>query len=141
MPESAVNSDVVLWIALNQIQGLGNASVCQLLTKFGSPDGVFSASISQLREIVDPAIVGAESACSRIARGRLLAMQRTDERELRELLVKLRAEHRDLDAEIVALELAERPDQLHVKRLKKRKLLLKDQITAVEDRLTPDIIA
>ena len=56
MPESAVNSDVVLWIALNQIQGLGNASVCQLLTKFGSPDGVFSASISQLREIVDDEI-------------------------------------------------------------------------------------
>ena len=68
-------------------------------------------------------------------------MQRSDERELRELLVKLRAEHRDLDAEIVALETSERPDQLHVKRLKKRKLLLKDHITAVEDRLTPDIIA
>ena len=68
-------------------------------------------------------------------------MQRSDERELRELLVKLRAEHRDLDAEIVGLETSERPDQLHVKRLKKRKLLLKDHITAVEDRLTPDIIA
>ena len=68
-------------------------------------------------------------------------MQRSEERELRELLVKLRAEHRDLDAEIVALETSERPDQLHVKRLKKRKLLLKDHITAVEDRLTPDIIA
>ena len=68
-------------------------------------------------------------------------MQRPDERELRELLVKLRAEHRDLDAEIVALEMAEQPDQLRIKRLKKRKLFLKDHITAVEDRLTPDIIA
>ena len=68
-------------------------------------------------------------------------MQRPDERELRELLVKLRAEHRDLDAEIVALETSERPDQLLVKRMKKRKLLLKDQITAVEDLLTPDLIA
>ncbi len=68
-------------------------------------------------------------------------MQRTDERELRELLVKLRTEHRDLDAEIVAIEVSARPDQLKVKRLKKRKLQLKDQITSVEDRLTPDIIA
>jgi hypothetical protein len=68
-------------------------------------------------------------------------MKRTDERELRELLVKLRTEHRDLDAEIIALEVMSNPDQLLVKRLKKRKLQLKDQITTVEDRLTPDIIA
>jgi hypothetical protein len=68
-------------------------------------------------------------------------MQRPDERELRELLVKLRAEHRDLDNEIVALEAAGTADQLHIKRLKKRKLQLKDQITSVEDQLTPDIIA
>ena len=68
-------------------------------------------------------------------------MQRPDERELRELLLKLRTEHRDLDAEIVALEVSAQPDQLLIKRRKKRKLLLKDQITAVEDHLTPDIIA
>lgn len=68
-------------------------------------------------------------------------MQRRDDRELRELLVKLRDEHRALDAEIVALELRADADPLTVKRLKKRKLLLKDQIKAVEDQLTPDIIA
>ncbi|MGD9804575.1 MAG: YdcH family protein [Hyphomicrobiaceae bacterium] len=68
-------------------------------------------------------------------------MQRRDDRELRELLVKLRDEHRVLDAEIVALELSVDADQLTVKRLKKRKLFLKDQIKAVEDQLTPDIIA
>jgi hypothetical protein len=68
-------------------------------------------------------------------------MKRTDERELRELLMTLRGEHRDLDAEIVALEASGDADQLQIKRLKKRKLQLKDQITAVEDRLTPDIIA
>ncbi len=56
-------------------------------------------------------------------------------------MLKLRTEHRDLDAEIVALELSAQPDQLQIKRLKKRKLTLKDQITTVEDRLTPDIIA
>lgn len=68
-------------------------------------------------------------------------MTRPDERELREQLVKLRKEHRDLDAEIVALEISPQADQLKIKRLKKRKLQLKDQITMVEDRLTPDIIA
>ena len=56
-------------------------------------------------------------------------------------MVKLRSEHRDLDAEIVALEESPQADQLKIKRLKKRKLHLKDQITMVEDRLTPDIIA
>ena len=68
-------------------------------------------------------------------------MQRRDDRDLRELLLKLRDEHRLLDQEIVALELMTDADQLTVKRLKKKKLLLKDQITAVEDQLTPDIIA
>ncbi len=54
MPEnSAHDNDVALWLALNQIQGLGNAGICQLLAKFGSPEGIFSASISQLREVVD----------------------------------------------------------------------------------------
>jgi hypothetical protein len=68
-------------------------------------------------------------------------MQRPDERELREQLVRLRAEHRELDREIVAEELSPLCDQLQIKRLKKRKLVLKDQITAIEDQLLPDIIA
>ncbi|MEE9331926.1 MAG: DNA-processing protein DprA [Methylophilaceae bacterium] len=44
--------EAALWVSLSQIQGLGNANICQLLTKFGSPDKIFSASISQLREVV-----------------------------------------------------------------------------------------
>ncbi|MGE3067076.1 MAG: YdcH family protein [Hyphomicrobiaceae bacterium] len=68
-------------------------------------------------------------------------MQKPNEQELRERLTRLRAEHRDLDAEIVALETSLTEDQLQIKRLKKRKLALKDQITAVEDQLLPDIIA
>lgn len=68
-------------------------------------------------------------------------MQRPNERDLREELAQLRAEHRDLDAQIVALEGSSLADQLQVKRLKKRKLALKDRITAVEDQLLPDIIA
>jgi hypothetical protein len=68
-------------------------------------------------------------------------MQRPNERELREQLARLRAEHRDLDVQIVAEEGLSSTDQLLIKRLKKRKLALKDQITALEDQLLPDIIA
>jgi hypothetical protein len=68
-------------------------------------------------------------------------MQRPDERELRALLARLRAEHRDLDVEIVVQEELASADQLLIKRLKKKKLALKDRIQAVEDQLLPDIIA
>ena len=64
-------------------------------------------------------------------------MKRQNDRELRDELVKLRAEHRELDDEIVRLESSGTADQLLVKRLKKRKLQLKDQITSVEDQLLP----
>ena len=53
--ENALN-DLKLWLTLNQTPGLGNAAICQLLAKFGSPEAIFSASISQLREIVDDEI-------------------------------------------------------------------------------------
>lgn len=60
---------------------------------------------------------------------------------LRVKLQVLRREHRDLDEAIHALELTGRPDQLTLRRLKKQKLALKDQIVKIEDRLIPDIIA
>jgi hypothetical protein len=60
---------------------------------------------------------------------------------LRYELEVLRSEHRDLDAAIAALEQSGRGDQLQIRRLKKKKLLLKDRIAAIEDRLFPDIIA
>lgn len=60
---------------------------------------------------------------------------------LRVKLEVLRREHRDLDEAIHALETTGRPDMLTIRRLKKQKLALKDQITAIEDRLIPDIIA
>ena len=50
-------------------------------------------------------------------------------------------EHRDLDEAILALEANGRPDQLTLRRLKKQKLSLKDQIVKIEDMLIPDIIA
>jgi hypothetical protein len=46
-----------------------------------------------------------------------------------------------LDDEILALEINGTADQLTIRRLKKKKLALKDQITKVEDQLLPDIIA
>ncbi|MEP1198064.1 YdcH family protein [Tateyamaria sp.] len=52
-----------------------------------------------------------------------------------------RAEHRDLDTAIHALQEVGTSDQLTIQRLKKKKLALKDRIANIEDRLTPDIIA
>lgn len=68
-------------------------------------------------------------------------MQRQNERELRDELVRLRTEHRELDDEILALEANGALDQLTIRRLKKKKLAIKDQITKIEDQLLPDIIA
>ena len=53
----------------------------------------------------------------------------------------LRVEHRDLDSAIAALIDAGGSDQMQIARLKKRKLRLKDEISALEDQLVPDIIA
>jgi hypothetical protein len=53
----------------------------------------------------------------------------------------LRVEHADLDASIEALSHMPIPDQLLIARLKRKKLLLRDEIVKVEDQLLPDIIA
>jgi hypothetical protein len=53
----------------------------------------------------------------------------------------LRREHRDLDEAVHALELSGRPDVLTLRRLKKQKLAMKDQIAQIENKLIPDIIA
>jgi hypothetical protein len=70
-----------------------------------------------------------------------VAMTHEEERELRELLGRLQQEHRDLDAAISALAESPGSDVIQVQRLKKRKLMLRDRIRAIEDQLTPDIIA
>ncbi len=64
-----------------------------------------------------------------------------EESELRAQLARLLQEHRDLDAAIAALQDSPGADILQVQRLKKRKLYLRDRINAIEDQLTPDIIA
>jgi hypothetical protein len=60
---------------------------------------------------------------------------------VRNELARLRLEHRDLDSAIEALQNQTHPDNLQIQRLKKRKLVLKDRISALEDKLLPDIIA
>ena len=65
-----------------------------------------------------------------------------DENEaLRRKLANLKTEHRDLDDVIDRLALDASADRLQIQRLKKRKLALKDEITAIENQLLPDIIA
>jgi hypothetical protein len=56
-------------------------------------------------------------------------------------LARLQQEHRDLDAAISALAFSSGSDLIQVQRLKKRKLILRDNIRAIDDQLTPDIIA
>jgi len=60
---------------------------------------------------------------------------------LRVKLEVLKREHGDLDAAIHALEERPSADMLTLRRLKKQKLALKDQISQLEDRIFPDIIA
>jgi len=61
--------------------------------------------------------------------------------DIRLQLNELRVEHRDLDLVIVHLIENPPPDELLVRRLKKRKLLLKDRILLLEQMLVPDIPA
>ena len=69
-------------------------------------------------------------------RGRMLA----DRDSLLRRLHELRSEHRDLDTVITRLS-ESGADALQLQRLKKRKLKLKDEITWLESRLIPDVIA
>ena len=64
----------------------------------------------------------------------------TDRDSLLRKLHELRSEHRDLDTVIARLTV-QPVDQLQVQRLKKRKLMLKDEISRLESRLIPDNIA
>ncbi len=66
----------------------------------------------------------------------------TDRDSLLRRLHELRSEHRDLDTVIARLAAEQGSlDQLQVQRLKKRKLMLKDEIAWLENRLIPDDIA
>ena len=64
-----------------------------------------------------------------------------DAEALRRKLEALRSEHRDLDDVIARVTESAPFDQLQIQRLKKRKLMLKDEILRLESELLPDIIA
>jgi hypothetical protein len=64
-----------------------------------------------------------------------------DTETLKEKLAQLKTEHRDLDDVISRLADDGSFNQIKIQRLKKRKLVLKDQIAQVENSLLPDIIA
>ena len=68
-------------------------------------------------------------------------MEKPTEEALKERLAQLQQQHRDLDIAIGTLEDSGTGDQLQLRRLKKLKLSLKDQISKIEDDLIPDIIA
>ena len=61
--------------------------------------------------------------------------------EIKRRIGELNLEHRDLDRAIEALEQIPIYDELQMKRLKKRKLMLKDQIFMLQRQLVPDIPA
>lgn len=71
----------------------------------------------------------------------LKKLAQMDSDALRLQLAQLRQEHRDLDAAVEALASTSNQDALQLQRLKKKKLMIKDRITALEDQLFPDIIA
>jgi hypothetical protein len=64
-----------------------------------------------------------------------------DREALERRLETLRSEHRDLDDVIERIAGGNAFDQLQIRRLKKRKLMLKDEIARIESKLVPDIIA
>jgi len=61
--------------------------------------------------------------------------------EISRQLIELRIEHRDLDVVIARLVADPSSDELQLRRLKKRKLRLKDMISYLENKLIPDLDA
>jgi hypothetical protein len=64
-----------------------------------------------------------------------------DPAALQMLLTELRLEHHDLDASIARLEESPPSDELVLRRMKKRKLQIKDRVSAIERMLGPDLLA
>ena len=64
-----------------------------------------------------------------------------EEKSIQRRVLELQTEHRDLDRVVDELALSPNVDQLTLRRLKKRKLQLKDQITRLKSKLIPDLDA
>ena len=65
----------------------------------------------------------------------------TESSEIARKLIELKVEHRDLDAVIEQLSSDAKTDELQLRRLKKRKLRIKDMIAFLESKLIPDLDA
>jgi hypothetical protein len=70
-----------------------------------------------------------------------MELSETEVQTIRERIGQLRVEHRDLDQVIARLLDDPAHDELQMRRLKRRKLLLKDQIALLERQINPDIPA
>jgi hypothetical protein len=68
-------------------------------------------------------------------------MIKEEEDSIKQRLIELRIEHRDLDQVITTMNQQLYVDQLLLRRMKKRKLFLKDMITKLESLLIPDLNA
>ena len=64
-----------------------------------------------------------------------------EKNELLNKLLRLKQEHRDLDEVLIQLQERQTVNFLQIQRLKKRKLILKDKITFLRNKIEPDIIA
>ena len=76
-----------------------------------------------------------------VAAGDMAGLNDDDKGAIRDQIERLREEHRDLDVAIEALIHAGAADRLQLQRLKKRKLALRDRMSALRNESTPDIIA
>lgn len=68
-------------------------------------------------------------------------MQAEQIEQIKRRIIELGIEHRDLDEVIARLTSDPSPDELQLRRLKKRKLWLKDEVTRLQMQITPDILA
>jgi hypothetical protein len=71
----------------------------------------------------------------------LIALTEEERREIEHRIAELEVEHSDLDDIIGRLSETPTQDQLQLRRLKKRKLFLKDTLARLRDKLIPDILA
>jgi hypothetical protein len=71
----------------------------------------------------------------------LIALTEEERREIEHRIAELEVEHSDLDDVISRLAETPAQDQLQLRRLKKRKLFLKDTMARLRDKLIPDILA
>ncbi|MGB0635948.1 MAG: YdcH family protein [Gammaproteobacteria bacterium] len=68
-------------------------------------------------------------------------MGRSDEKLIKHKIWGLEIQHRDLDQTVITLDASGNVDQLLLRRMKLRKLNLKDQITKLKSQLIPDLNA